>query len=300
MIYRIGWLGALLCAQLVIVAAVLLLDARETASGDAAPLLVFEAPDVDRITVGEGESVAELSRTDDGWLVAGSLAADAAKVQDALEKLGGLRPSWPVATSPEIQERFELAPDNYQRRIRLFGQGEVLADLFLGSSPGYRRVHGRVSGSDEIYSLDLSTFEFPSSQGDWLDKAQLGAKGAVSGVARAGAWSLSKGEAGWVLEGQADERPEELDQAAADRVADRIAGLRFMDVADSAPSGNPEIVSITDESGDYELQFWHDPDADEYVLASSRAEDYFEVASYIAEQVLVGRSALMADADVDE
>ena len=110
-----------------------------------------------------------------------------------------LKSSISKITSESSRERFEVTRDSNQRHIQLFGAEETIGELFLGTSPGYRRVHARAGGADEVYSIDFSTFEVPVGKDDWLDKDLLRPLGEVTEVVRDGAWSLSRGEEGWLL-----------------------------------------------------------------------------------------------------
>jgi len=58
-----------------------------------------------------------------------------------IDKLEGAEAAWPVATSESSAERFEVSDAKFQRRIRFFADDAVVTELFLGTSPGFRRVH---------------------------------------------------------------------------------------------------------------------------------------------------------------
>jgi hypothetical protein len=206
-----------------------------------------------------------------------------------LEKLLALRLGWPVATSVDTQERFEVAADRYQRNIELY-QGEAkVGTAYFGSSPGYRRVHARSAESNDIYSLDFSTFELPTTVDDWLDKALLGATGAITEITRGGRWTLSKTAEGWML---VDLPGAALtaDQDAVGQLVERLRGFRVMALADSEATADWESadkLTLADGDGVHELQLWHDAETDEYVVDSSRATSRYTAASYGIEQILV-------------
>lgn len=300
MIYRSGLLAVLLCAQLLVVAGVFYLDTTDSAGNAGELLLDFSAESVDKIVVSESEGQVTLRKRSEGWVVGAELPADDEKIAGVLEKLAGLRGGWPVATSPNIQDRFEVASENHQRHIELY-QGEALAaELYLGSSPGYRRVHARQEGTDDIFSVDFSTFEAPTGTDDWLDKTLLGAAGDITKIARDGVWTLTKTADGWGLDA-ANAAGDAVDQEAATGVAERLRNLRVMGVADSAAEAQaPVVITATDPQGDQVLSFWRDSEEDAYVVGSNRLDGRFRVASYIAEQILIAADELMADDEPGE
>ena len=151
---RIGLLGGLLAVQVLVIATLLVASDRgagETAVG----LLPIEPDQVVRFSVTAGDEEVALARGEEGWQLDGGLPADDGKVGEVLDKLAKAAAAWPVATSAATAERFEVTKDNFQRRLTVeSGDGETLT-LYLGSSPGYRRVHARAEGADEVFSIDF-------------------------------------------------------------------------------------------------------------------------------------------------
>ena len=295
MIYKTNMLVGILLLQLLLVAGVVYVDVADTGGQQGERWLSFVADDVNRIVISSADERVELSNLPDGWVVGEQIPAGEEKIAGVLEKLAELKLGWPVATSANIQDRFEVSDETYQRRVQLFAGEAALADLYLGSSPGYRRVHARSADSEDIFSMDFSTFEVPTDANDWLDKALLGASGSVTQVTRAGLWTLTQSDEGWLLEGQPAQGAGAANQEAADALAERLRNLRVMALAEGGEDAAPDMrFTVTDSKGDHELGFWHDAEADEYVVTSSRASQRFTVASYIAEQILVDADALAA------
>ena len=61
--------------------------------------------------------------------------------------------------------------DSYQRRVQVLTGDETLADVYLGTSPGYRRVHARRADADDVYSIEFSNFEAGTDVSSWLKKS---------------------------------------------------------------------------------------------------------------------------------
>lgn len=306
---RTNWLAGLLVVQLVIIGIVLLNQGgfREAMQD---PLLGFDPVDVDHILIVEGladgdGSSLRLSKQDDRWLLPRDLPADQARVTDLLAKLADLRAPWPVATSASARERFEVAETNRQRHVHLQAAGVTVAELYLGTSPGFRRLHVRVPAANEIFDVDLAHFQLPTAVDDWLDRGLLQARGELVALARDDHWRLARSDAGWMLDDGA------ADSNQAEQMAARLANLRVLGVAatdddaeavagtDAATAVDAQRVvatfGITDSEGRYVLRLEGERGASEYLVTSDRQPGRFRLAGFIAEQLLVEASVLAPD-----
>ncbi len=299
---RIGLLGGLLAAQVVIIAGLLLASGVGSDAG-APHLLSFDPADVTKLEVSGEEDAVQLVRDGEDWRLADGvldgLPADGGKVSELLSDLSDLAAPWPVATSDDSAERFEVTEGNHQRRLVIEDADGPVADLLLGTSPGYRRVHARVSGASEVYSIDFSNYEAPTDADQWLDKALLAAKGQVSSVMLEDAWQLVRQDDGWLIDGAP------ADAEAADDLVRRFTGLRVLGTSDEEAdaagdvdaAGEPAgVFVVTDEDGEHRLTLFHEAEEDDYSLTSDRVAGRFEVATYIAEQMLADPADLKADA----
>lgn len=326
---RMKLLGGLLALQLLAVAGLLIADGMGGAGAGTA-LLPFEASAVVKLGVASQDEQLALQRGEDGWQLESGLPADAEKIREALEKLAGAPAAWPVATSSATAERFEVTEENFQRRLAFETEDGEASALYLGTSPGYRRVHARLDGQDEVFSIDFANYEAPTEAEQWLDKTLLQAQGAVSSVqlqGQDGAWRLERqGDDGeWLLDGAA------ADQEAADKLANRFVDLRVIGFAeeaagavadaadesadaaqepadaaaqaaesaetpaDAAPPAPKARFILVDEQGEYRLDLFFDEQAEDYSAVSSRVDGRFEVASYIAEQMLAKAEDLLPE-----
>jgi len=94
-----------------------------------------------QITDAEGNQ-ATLEKLDEGWQLTSGLPADATKVDLLLARLSNLALGWPASTNADSHERFEVADDNFQRKLTLTNDGGE-STLYFGTSPGYQQVHAR-------------------------------------------------------------------------------------------------------------------------------------------------------------
>ncbi|NIP14734.1 MAG: DUF4340 domain-containing protein [Pseudomonadales bacterium] len=288
---RIGWLAALLAIQLVVTGALLLVDAR--GAGSTSPgFLEVAADSVDRLVVSGEGTVLEFTRSGERWSLGSGVAADAEKIGEVVEKLAEIDPGWPVAATEASRDRFRVTGDDHERRVALFAGESQLAEIYLGTSPGFRRIHARRADADEVYSIDFAVYELPLSDSDWLDKDLLGADGEIAGITREEHWSVERGAEGWLLTSvppMEDARPgASADQDAAERLVERVGDLRVTGFAPEGPAYQPAAAfNVTDESGSYGLRIFRDPDNDEYAVESDRHPGRFGLAAYVAEQLVL-------------
>lgn len=288
---RISLLAGVLVAQLLLIG---LLSFSSGEEESASGLLGFEVDSVTGLSISdaEGHSI-DLALGENGWRL-GELPADSDKVLGAIESLVLAAAGWPVATSESSQERFEVTSAAFQRQVRLLGADGVLAEVFLGTAPGFRRVHARREGDDAVYAIDFAVHELPTDVDDWLSKTLFQTE-EIARIQLPGGRVLSRDDAGaWSLDGAVAELE------AAGRYVDRIERLSVLGLYDEdEPSGEgetlgaPAVVTVQDAQGSHTLTFRFDEGGDEYVLTSDRVAGEFTVASYIVEQILVDPEDLL-------
>ncbi len=288
---KIGLLSALLVFQLVLVA--IALTAPLGDSEAPGQLLEFAVDDVDRLTVSDGTSTVEVALEDGLWQVAG-VPADADKVADILDKLAAIEAPWPVATSAGSAARFEVSEADYQRHVSVFAAGDTVAELYLGTSPGYQRVHARRADSDEVFSVALSNYEIGVSTDNWVDKAVLAMAAAPTSIELTkpdgSVETLRNGDEGWLYNGAAANQ----DEAAT--YANRFTTLRVLGLVDEdAAVGNDgpsERGRIVAANADVQttLIISRQSEEDDYLVTTPDGAITYRLATYIAEQLLMADS----------
>ncbi len=140
---------------------------------DDEPLLDFSTDHITTITItGPNKKTVTLQKQDSHWILPGyfKAPADGDRIDELLAKLAGLKKSWPVATTPEAATRFKVASDHFERHI-ILKQGETpVAELYVGTSPSFRKVHVRLPSRPEIMAVAFSTMDADDSPEGWLDK----------------------------------------------------------------------------------------------------------------------------------
>ncbi|XOV84746.1 MAG: DUF4340 domain-containing protein [bacterium] len=258
----------------------------------------FETSQVNGMTINDADTEVILQREGERWQV-GGYPADQAKIDGMLDKLSNLGGQWPVATTAASADRFEVSEDNFQRRIVL--DGVDLPALYLGTSPGFQKVHGRRADSDAIYSIGLSNFELPVSVDGWLDKKLLALAEAPTSVTLIPAGddqdrqTLVKESEGWLYNGGA------ADQDVATTYANRFTTLQVVGVANDMPEDLVEQASIElqNDSEQKQVTISRAGESDNYYIAVQGEPAVFSLATYIAEQLLM-TDVDFAAAETDE
>ncbi len=301
-------LGALLTLQLALAVSLNLGRDRHRAFEPEEKLLAVDASEVDgiRIEAGDGARV-RLERRDGQWRLPelSGFPADQASVTRLVERLSDLDKGWPVATTASASRRFKVADAAFERKLTLSKGDATLAALFVGTSPGFRKVHVRVPGEDAVHAVEFSAFEANAKAEDWIDKGVL-ALGAddIQRVDLPGL-SLTR-EEGRLVVAELQQGEETVDDEAT-RLLDRIAGLRVRAVLGT--EDKPEYrqdqpalrYSIALESGgEQEYVFSQPEEADYYVLKTSQRDEYFKVDTWAVEPLKEAvRSNLVRQAGSD-
>ncbi len=224
-------LGALLALQLLLALTLDLEGGDMAPAGSQGPLLVFQPDQVTaiRVQASAGESVL-VKKTEGGWVIPslGDLPAAGHRVTGLLAKLHGLQKGLPVATSEEALKRFKVADEGFERKLTLERGDEPPVFLYLGDSPGFRRLFVRAGGDQVVYDAELGLFDAPDKADNWSDRSLLHLdaekveKLTVSGL------TLERKDAGWRLAGLA--KGQEQDQGAVDDAVRALTDIDFVGV----------------------------------------------------------------------
>jgi hypothetical protein len=298
-------LGALLAVQLV-AALVLSLGGRDLSPAESeGPLLAFEPEEVMRLRIASGEQELVVERSEDGWQLPalGGFPVSEIKVTDLLGKLAGIQRRIPVGTTAAAIARFKVGEDGFERRLTLEVAAGPLGTLYLGDSPGFRRLFVRADGDAAVYEAQLALFDVADKADEWTKKTLLQLEPeAIEGI-RVGAVALARGEDGaWTLEGLAED--EALDQEAVEDLVGKIANLSFRGVLGTAEK--PEYgqdaplltleVDLAEASRSYVVSAL--VGSEDRVLKVSSQPYYFRLSQLTAEDLTeITREGLIARAD---
>jgi hypothetical protein len=297
----IPWLTLLLLAQLVITGLLWRSEQLQTPESGGA-LLDFDRGAVDGVDISDGGTTLRLRRTEAGWVLpdAFDFPAGEFRITALLDNLAALQGGLPVASSTEAAQRFRVAEQGYERRIRLLSGDQILAELYLGDAVGPRRAYGRVAGQDAIYALGFAAFEADADRDGWTDKTLLHRKVSDIRSLQVGDIKLRREQDAWRLADLGE--GESTDQDASAALVARVAGLNFAGVhgrADGPPAGD-QLLSIELTLGDGEpIQYrFIDPGQQgDPLLWVSDQTHVLRIASYVFEPLhAMTRAKLLAAA----
>ncbi len=271
-------LTLVLVCQLLLVAMVFWPVNNEAEDTAGHPLLDLQAEAIDRIIIADGTTSVVLARQGDNWRLPNyhALPVDRQKLKRSLHDLPALARGWPVTGSVTAANRFEVAEDTFQRQVEYFGNEESAGSLYLGTSPGFRKVHTRIAGNDAVYAVEFNTFDLPATGAQWLDKTLLRvpAVQAVQGLD----YRIIKSADGW--QGASGDVPA---QTEVDKLVNGLTSLRVTEAADIATAAIftemdvPATLSIESSGGSYEFRLFEIEGA--YYVQRSDIAVYFGLSA---------------------
>jgi hypothetical protein len=289
----ITFLGGLLIVQIVLVIGVSLGREDYGAFEPQEKLLSFDAEALDSIRIdGEGDEHVVLEKHEGRWQLPdlGAFPADQGSVERLLGRLANLEKGWPVADTATAAKRFKVAEEVFERRLTLSKDGQTEASLYVGTSPGFRKVHVRVPDEDAVYAVEFSAFEAGVKPEDWIDKAILAREVDDIQHAEMANLSVQREDGKITVAGLAE--GEETREDEARQLLERIARLRVRSVLGT--ENKPEYaqdkpalsVTVTLRSGQTDTYVFSRPkDADYYVLKTSLRNEYFQVDPWIVDSI---------------
>lgn len=210
------------------------------------------------------------------------------KVDQFLKTLSRLQKGWPVATTAGAAERFKVSEEVFERKLALNSQGENLAELYVGTSPSFRKVHLRLDGSDDIYNVPFSAYEAAVDTEDWEDKGFLGIEEKDIQRVDLPSVNLLRGDGKFSLVDLGD--GEEMNMTESENLLRKVASPSYMSVLGktekpefkrSSPAFSYTLSLAEDKTVTY--SFSKPGDGDDYVLKVSNQPYFFKVNKYTAE-----------------
>lgn len=279
------WLSGLLALQLVLALGLFLINQNQQQANAGEPLLIADAKTLSKLVIGDNETNIDLANQNDKWTLPGlkDLPANQNKIERLLTSLTDLKSGWPVATTASSHERFEVAKDKFQKRIQLYNGDQQLADLYIGTSPGFRKVHIRKASDDAVYTAKLNSYEILANNEEWLDKTLLSVD-EVKAI-KTPAFSLSKDDGNWKLAQTGADTPAQQPDLNTVKVEELVGGfskLRVKTLADDAASQiiakiTPVSIVVATVDGNHIYQFYKADD--KYYVSRNDQPQLFEINS---------------------
>ncbi|MEC8056891.1 MAG: DUF4340 domain-containing protein [Pseudomonadota bacterium] len=279
---KIPLLAGILVLQLVVAFSVFLWSETRTGDFSSEPLMSFVPAQLDKLTVSDGVSEVVLSKKGEQWQLSGTglpIAED--KLDRLLEKLKGLQTSWPVTTTSSSHERFEVSDSKMRRKISLYQGDKTVAELYIGTSPGFKKSHVRVDDRDEVYALEFNAYDVPATTKEWLDKSLLAVK-SVTKIKGKG-YSLSKEGESWLIDPLQEKR--EINTDNVDKLVKAVGAFKILDVANNAPefTEDKQTEIQVDNGSSYSI-FLMEEDA-KYYVKQTGFDQVFTLSKYEYERL---------------
>lgn len=271
----------------------------------AEKLFAINKDDIEELRIFDAESEINIVKDGDVWRVKGEpeLPADDARVTTALDSLTNLSAGLPVANNESSQAQLEVAKDNFQRRVVVKAQSGEETELFIGTSPGFRKAHLRKADDSAIYAANINAFDLPAQRNDWFDKAVL-AMSDVTEVTGDGFKLALEGEQWTLLKPLDLPSGKVLNSEKVVELVSALETLRVNEIASALPDANTAVESSEDASAastvaDADIQ--SDETESE---APTRIEVTLDIVSQQQELTLtlhaLGDEAVAQRADIDQ
>ena len=249
------------------------------------PLLAVDSENMDTVIIEQpGEALLRITRKDGGWGLPDKEGYPVlpAKFEKFADKLLNAKRSWPVGRTLVAARQFKVTPDHFERRVRFLRGTDVLGDVFLGSSPGFRKVHARLDGDEHTYAIDFNAFDAPVEAGQWYDTEIL--KTAPEDIARIdlGAYALKAGGGALQVEGLREN--ERTDAEEVRKLVERVSEVGFTGILFE---NGKAIFDAGTRVLEYTIEMKDGPavthtvaapeEGREYILKSSAHPHYFKV-----------------------
>jgi hypothetical protein len=264
----------------------------------------IEKPALGTITISadDGDKVV-LKKQNGSWILPDyhDLAVNTGLLDQMLEKLAAARPSWPIAQTADAAERFHVSPAKFKRHLRLQSTADVVEDLYLGDSPGLRKIYIRNEDADAIYTIEFGLHLAPASAEQWFDKNLLKPGGDIKEI-HAADFVLVKQADDWGINDLAEQ--ESLDQ---DKIVNLVNYLQYPQVqavaAEALVSKVKKLKPVAQyrvKTRDAEVSYDLFKTDEQHILKSSLSDLYFTVADFVADTIAgVKRDALITKAADD-
>ncbi|MDH5353611.1 MAG: DUF4340 domain-containing protein [Gammaproteobacteria bacterium] len=281
------WLKGLLILQIALAAILFWRNQDNGLPVEQLLLPEYSADKIDKLVVSSQDASVTIEKQGEDWLLPQlqNLPANKGQVSSALQKLAKLKLDWPVTTSSNSHQRFELGEDNFQRRILLQQGDNNVGELLLGTSPGFRKVHLRIADDNNVYALELNSYDFPDKTDQWLNKSLLQVKKPKS--IKAPGFTLLNNEESWELQ-QSDGstlKAESLDNEKVKRLTQTLASLTVTGVAGLGIDLNAEAaieIEVTDDTA-HRFQFLSKEDR--YFVKRDDRDTVFTLNKSVYEQI---------------
>ena len=306
-------LAAVLIVQVVLAVVLNRAGPDLSPSASDSPMIVLDGKPITRLVIDGIDSQVALEKKSDHWVIPiiNDFSADQDKVAELINKLKSIKRNLPVSTSAASRERFRVADDGFERRIQIFVDDSLAAEIFLGTAPRSRMIHVRQREDTAVFETQMGLHHASATTQEWLDKALLQvAYPDIRAISVPGLFRVEKDpnakvdkaadsadQPKTVLDSWVSADPlgenERIEQSSMLVLGQKIANIRFKDVlgttiqSDYGLSTPKLVLQVETSAGQtliYELGLLQG--TDDYVLKISNRPEYFALADYAGKGLL--------------
>ena len=280
------WLIAVLALQLFLAGSLMAFNYQREAGSEPVKLFDKNSVTVNRIEISDGKQSITVAKQGDNWQLPdqSELPATESKVTATIDSIADLAMVWPVSTTSSSHERFEVADDKFQREVKLYAGANEIAHFYLGTSPGFRKVHFRQAGADEVYAVSLNTFDFPVAADEWLEKSLLDVADVDS--IQGPDFRIKKDGDDWQFDADsvtATETASTLNEDKAKQLATAFSNFHVTDFSDTAPTGEPISMEVAAAGNTWQFKFYQADD--KYYVQRNDMPQTFSLSKYDFERI---------------
>ena len=280
-------LSGLLAVQFTLTAAVNLTSEDYEAFQAEEKVLSFDEKKVDGLRIEDGTDSVSLKKQEGKWLLPESddFPANQSSIERLLGNLATLKKGWPVTKTRSAVRRFKVDEKQFERKLVLLSGDEAQATLYVGTSPGFRKVYIRPADGDEVLAVEFNTWDAGAKADHWIDKDVLTLD--ESDVERVEMPSVTlqweDGKPQVAILGEKEQTNEKESRS----LLGKLAKLRIQSLMGTG--AKPEYqqdksafeVKITRKGGEIlNYRFSKSEGASYYILKRSDLDHYFKVAEY--------------------
>lgn len=241
------------------------------------------------IITNEKNKTVVLKKTDNGWILPDyyQLAVDQGLLEQLLEKAVATKTIWPIASSKGAAKRFLVSSTDFKRHVSFGTTDNKTVDLFLGNSPGLRKIYARNANNTDIYAVEFGLYLVPPEPERWFDKRLLKVRKSIKKIQGAD-FLINKEGDNWVLDQVQDNQSVEqtkIDSLANALVYPQVKAVANMDMLKQLKGKQADVHYKVITDGDaisydfYRLK-------DDVILKSSLSELHFVIPVYVVENLL--------------
>ncbi|MCI0655246.1 MAG: DUF4340 domain-containing protein [Methylococcaceae bacterium] len=298
------FLSILLVLQVVLAAILYFAQSESGAFVSNEKLLDLKFDALNKIVIEEADKkTLMLEKRNNKWTLPAyfDFPASKEKLERVFGKLFDTNIGWPVATTESAEKRFKVAGGDFERKLA-FSTADASTTLYLGTSPGFKKIHARLDGQTTIYGIEFSAYQASTKPIDWADQSILHVPREDIDAIEIAGLSIKRAKDKFVIEGLA--AGEEAVEPEIQSLLGKVSSIGFQDVLGKKDDpayqlGSPalELTLVKKNGQRVAYRYGKLKDKDEVVLKPSDSEYYFNVPKYNVDSLLeINRAKLVKSA----